>query len=155
MAVSAVFMLDGKGKLLISRDFRGDVPVSCVDRFVNIITGAFGARARALPCVSWPDAPLSVSADVDTEAEIKPIIHEEGITYAYVSYNNLYLLAVSRTNVNAMATLYFLHRLVDVFKFYFEVRKRGPCHCGHATTAPRPGAARRSADRVALPCAGA
>ena len=40
MAVSAVFLLDGKGKLLISRDFRGDVPVSCVDRFVNIITGA-------------------------------------------------------------------------------------------------------------------
>ena len=92
---------------------------------------------------------------MDTEAEIKPIIHEEGITYAYVSYNNLYLLAVSRTNVNAMATLYFLHRLVDVFKFYFEVRKCGPLLCGHAATAPRRGAARRSADRVALPCAGA
>ena len=127
MAVSAVFMLDGKGKLLISRDFRGDVPVSCVDRFVNIITGACGARARPLPCVTWPDAPLSAAADVDTEAEIKPIIHEEGITYAYISHKNLYLMAVSRTNVNAMATLYFLHRLVDVFKFYFEVRNRGPC----------------------------
>ena len=48
MAVSAVFILDGKGKLLISRDFRGDVPVSCVDRFVNIITGARAARAREL-----------------------------------------------------------------------------------------------------------
>ena len=59
MAVSAVFMLDGKGKLLISRDFRGDVPVSCVDRFVNIITGA---GARALPCVTWADAPLSATA---------------------------------------------------------------------------------------------
>ena len=59
---------------------------------------------------------------MDTEADIKPVINEEGITYAYISYNSLYLLAVTRTNVNAASTLYFLHRLVDVFKFYFEVR---------------------------------
>jgi hypothetical protein len=59
---------------------------------------------------------------VDTEADIKPVIHDEGITYSYVTYNSLYLLAVSRTNVNAVAVLYFLHRLVDVFKFYFEAR---------------------------------
>jgi len=39
MAVSAVFVLDGKGKLLISRDYRGDLPVACVERFVNILTG--------------------------------------------------------------------------------------------------------------------
>lgn len=52
---------------------------------------------------------------------MKPIIHEDGITYSYVQYNNVYMLALSRTNANAMSTLYFLHRLVDVFKFYFQV----------------------------------
>jgi hypothetical protein len=75
---------------------------------------------------------------VETEAEIKPIIHEEGITYAYISHNNLYLLAVTRTNVNAVSTLYFLHRMVDVFKFYFaaSAAQRGaralhaPCPLG-------------------------
>jgi AP-1 complex subunit mu len=50
MAVSAVFILDSKGKLLISRDFRGDIPVSCVDRFVNIITGARGSRGCGGRC---------------------------------------------------------------------------------------------------------
>lgn len=65
-----------------------------------------------------------MGSDVDTEADIKPVIHDEGITYSYVTYNSLYLLAVSRTNVNAVAVLYFLHRLVDVFKFYFEARTR-------------------------------
>lgn len=40
-------------------------------------------------------------------------------------HNSLYLLAVSRTNVNAVSVLYFLHRLVDVFKFYFEARHLG------------------------------
>jgi len=47
-------------------------------------------------------------------------MHEEGINYCYVAYNSLYLLAVSRGNVNALSTLYFLHRLVDVLKYYFE-----------------------------------
>ncbi len=60
--------------------------------------------------------------DVETEADIKPVIHEEGITYSYVTHNSLYLLAVSRANANAVSTLYFLHRLVDVFKYYFEAR---------------------------------
>ena len=36
--------------------------------------------------------------------------------------SNLYILAVTRTNVNAAATLVFLHRLVEVFKHYFSVR---------------------------------
>ena len=33
--------------------------------------------------------------------------------------SDLYLLAVTRSNVNATAVLVFLHRLVDVFKHYF------------------------------------
>ena len=41
-AVSAVFVLDSKGKQLIGRDFRGDIPAGCVERFVNIVTGATG-----------------------------------------------------------------------------------------------------------------
>ena len=62
-------------------------------------------------------------ADADAEAELKPVVHEEGLTYTYITHNSLYLLAVSRANVNAVATLYFLHRLVDVFKYYFEARR--------------------------------
>ncbi len=46
-AVSAIYVLDSKGKQLIARDFRGDVPASCVERFVNIVTGArTGGHAR-------------------------------------------------------------------------------------------------------------
>ena len=33
MAASAVFVLDAKGKPIISRDFRGEVAYSCVERF--------------------------------------------------------------------------------------------------------------------------
>lgn len=127
-AVSAVFVLDSKGKQLIGRDFRGDTPAGCVERFVNIVTGETGPAVAAAGCVPShaPCLAPTAGSDVDTEADIKPVIHDEGITYSYVTYNSLYLLAVSRTNVNAVAVLYFLHRLVDVFKFYFEARPHSP-----------------------------
>ena len=32
---SALYILDQNGKQLMSRDWRGDVPASCVDRFVQ------------------------------------------------------------------------------------------------------------------------
>jgi len=85
-------------QVLISRDFRGDTPASCVDRFVDLIT------------------------DAELESELKPVVQHEGLTFTYITHNSLYLLAVSRANVNAVAVLYFLHRLVDVFKHYFEAR---------------------------------
>ncbi len=80
---------------------------------------------------------------------MKPIIHEEGITYAYISHNNLYLLAVSRTNVNAVSTLYFLHRMVDVFKFYFEVRTQASA-CAHNAPTTGHAAAQLRRTRAAL-----
>jgi AP-1 complex subunit mu len=104
-AVSAVHVLSTAGKLLISRDFRGDVPSACVDRFLSLVL------------------------DAETETELKPVMYDEGLTYTYVTHNNLYLLAVSRANVNAVATLYFLHRLVDVFTHYFEARRRQRVPC--------------------------
>ena len=35
MGVSAVFALDMKGKPIISRDYRGDVPLSCTETFIR------------------------------------------------------------------------------------------------------------------------
>jgi len=45
-AISAIYVLDSKGKQLIARDFRGDIAASCVERFVSLVTGA---RQRAQP----------------------------------------------------------------------------------------------------------
>ena len=60
--------------------------------------------------------------ELEESGRASPIIHdeEEGITYLYIQYSNLYLLAMARTNVNAAATLVFLHKLVEIFKHYFH-----------------------------------
>jgi len=96
MGVSAVFALDMKGKPIISRDYRGDVPLSCTETFIRHILEA------------------------EAESELTPIWEDNGVTYAYVQHSNLYLLAVTRANANAMAVLTFLHRLIKVFTHYFR-----------------------------------
>ena len=63
--ISAVYVLDAKGKVLISRDYRGDVTPKHLERFVSHI--------------------LEVE-----EANIKPVFEIDGVNYLFVKYNGLY-----------------------------------------------------------------
>merc|ERR1711871_1566788 len=95
MSCSAVFILDAKGKIIINRNYRGDVPMTVAERFANYIA--------------------------ETEEEdLRPVVHDNGVTFVYVKYNNLYLLAVTKRNANAAFIVLFLYRLVQVFKTYFK-----------------------------------
>ena len=49
-----------------------------------------------------------------------PIISDDGVSYLYVQYSNLYLLIVTRENANAASMLLFLHKLRGVFVHYFN-----------------------------------
>jgi len=95
MTASAVFILDVKGKVIISRNYRGDVPMNCVERFSGHV----------------------LEAD---EADERPVWLEHGTTYVYIKYNNLYIMAVTQRNSNAAMILLFLYRLVEVLKDYFR-----------------------------------
>ena len=48
MTASAVFILDTKGKVIISRNYRGDVPMNCVERFSGHVLEADEADERPL-----------------------------------------------------------------------------------------------------------
>jgi hypothetical protein len=89
MTASAVFILDVKGKVIISRNYRGDVPMNCVERFAGHV----------------------LEAD---EADERPVWLEHGTTYVYIKYNNLYIMAVTQRNSNAAMIVLFLYRLVEV-----------------------------------------
>mmetsp|Transcript_22168 Transcript_22168/g.32084 ORF Transcript_22168/g.32084 Transcript_22168/m.32084 type:complete len:427 (-) Transcript_22168:300-1580(-) len=98
MVASAIFILDSKGKTLISRIFRGDVDAD--------ITGDFCARV----------------IDVDDESGLRPVfrVDSKQRTYAYVKHSNLYVVGVTMRNSNAAMLLEFLNKLVEVFKEYFK-----------------------------------
>ncbi|KAL1921191.1 uncharacterized protein VTP21DRAFT_10907 [Calcarisporiella thermophila] len=93
---SAVFILDLKGKVLISRNYRGDIPLSAVEKFMPLVMEAEEEQAPT-PCFS-----------------------SDGVNYLYIRHSNLYLLAVTKKNSNAATIMLFLHKLTEVFTEYFK-----------------------------------
>jgi len=87
--------MDLAGKVLISRDYRGDVPLSVAEKFAKLL------------------------AEED-ETPLTPVIMCDDITFMFIKHNSVYLLAVAQRNVNVMATLSFLDRLVGVLESYFQ-----------------------------------
>merc|ERR1719412_3404366 len=54
------------------------------------------------------------------ESAIKPVFVEDGISFCWIQYNNLYLLAVTQRNSNATLIVVFLYRLAEVLRDYFK-----------------------------------
>eukprot|EP01117_Protostelium_nocturnum_P020220 TRINITY_DN89_c0_g2_i1.p1 TRINITY_DN89_c0_g2~~TRINITY_DN89_c0_g2_i1.p1 ORF type:complete len:429 (-),score=117.37 TRINITY_DN89_c0_g2_i1:108-1394(-) len=96
MAAHALYILDLKGKVILSRNYRGDLPSNIAQRFI----------AKMM--------------ELEEDTILQPIIEDEGISYIYVKYHNLYLLAVSERNCNASMILLFLYKLIEVFVEYFK-----------------------------------
>ncbi|EPX74412.1 AP-1 adaptor complex mu subunit Apm1 [Schizosaccharomyces octosporus yFS286] len=94
---SAVFILNLKGKPIISRDYRADIPMSAVEKFTPLITEVEEENGCVTPCLT-----------------------HEGINYIYVQHNDVYLLALSKRNTDAMEMLVFLRKLADLFIDYFK-----------------------------------
>ncbi|XP_042413268.1 AP-1 complex subunit mu-2-like isoform X1 [Zingiber officinale] len=96
-AVSALFLLDIKGRVLIWRDYRGDVSAVQAERFFTKL----------------------IEKEVDPESH-SPVAIDDGISYMFIQHSNVFLMTAARQNCNAASILLFLHRVVDVFKHYFE-----------------------------------
>jgi AP-1 complex subunit mu len=67
MTISAIFVLDSKGKIILSRDYRGDVSATqCLPRFVQRVF------------------------ESDDTNNLTPIFEIDGVNYIYVKCNNVY-----------------------------------------------------------------
>lgn len=94
MVLSAIFIMDTKGKVIISRNYRGDIPMTVAERF-------------------------SLHIQEKDEMDLRPVFTDEGVTYVYIKCNNLLLMAVTKRNSNIALMLFFLSKLTGVFKDYF------------------------------------
>ena len=113
---SLIAILDLKGKPLIQRSYRDDVPLSYVERFLPLIL------------------------DIEEEGQqVTPCFSSQGINYMHIRHSNLYrgslyhysrhyvkmfgsvaVLALSKRNSNAAEIILFLHRLTQVLVEYFK-----------------------------------
>lgn len=94
---SQIHFLDIKGKPLLSRDYKGDIPTNTIEKF-----------------------PLLLLDLENDEGEYKPFINHQGINYIFINHNNLYICALTRKNENIMAIVIFLSKLIEVMTQYFK-----------------------------------
>ncbi|XP_002158238.1 AP-1 complex subunit mu-1 isoform X1 [Hydra vulgaris] len=96
MSMSSVFILDLKGKNLICRTYRGDINMNVIEKFLPLVL------------------------DQEEDSADQPIVVCGDVTFVYIKYNNLYIVAITKANSNVALIFSFLHRLVRVFTEYFK-----------------------------------
>lgn len=94
MGLSAVYLTDLQGKMIVSRNYRGDIPKSAVEEFTLYMTETL---------------------DVDR----RPVFTKKGFTFVYMKRNNVYALTITKKNSNVALMLMYLNRICRVFKEYF------------------------------------
>jgi AP-1 complex subunit mu len=97
MAVSAICILDNTGSAICARDYRGDVPLTAMDSFYPVLS------------------------DLEETSGATPVLQHNGVTYVWMRHSDVFLVALCQSNANAASTITFLHKLLDVFKFYFKL----------------------------------
>jgi len=96
MACSAIYILDMKGKVLMSRNYRGDIENSVIDKFIGLIN------------------------DSEDDGVLTPLITIQEATFAYIKHNNLYIVATLRKNSNVAMLFTLLHKICSVMEDYFK-----------------------------------
>lgn len=96
MSASAVFVLDLKGKVLICRNYKGDVDMSEIDHFFTLLM------------------------EQEEEGLLCPVMSHGSVHFLWIKHSNLYLVATTNKNSNASLVYSFLYKLVEVFTEYFK-----------------------------------
>jgi AP-1 complex subunit mu len=82
MVASAIYLMDGKGKVIISRNYRGDIPMTVSDRLALFFASVFLVfMFSAFFCR------FSLHIQEKEETELRPVFTEDGITYIYIKVN--------------------------------------------------------------------
>ncbi|KAF6032525.1 hypothetical protein EB796_009126 [Bugula neritina] len=82
--------------MLMMRNYKGDLETNVIDKFNSLLL------------------------EREEENNTTPVIQTEGVTFAYIKHNNVYLVATTRRNANVGLVLQFLHKLANIFVEYFK-----------------------------------
>lgn len=96
MVFSSLHFLDSRGKIILSRDYRGDIAAEASEKLVPHLE------------------------ELEERGQlIRPVVYIDGIVYLHVRHADIYVVALTRHDTGVMGTILFLHRLVAVFGEYF------------------------------------
>lgn len=109
--ISAIFFMNQKGEVLISRIYRDDI------RSVRIFLCTFTYRLTTNSRGVANAFRLEVIGSKDVRSPIKNI---SSTSFMYIKSGGIYVVAVSRQNVDASMVFEVLTRVVEIFKAYFD-----------------------------------
>ena len=95
-AISSIYFLDRKGRIIIFRNYRGEVDQDISEGFINEVL------------------------ELD-EANMKPTFTIDDVHYIWIRHQNIYIVAVGKRNINVAMTFSFLYKLKDILIDYFNV----------------------------------
>ena len=95
-AISAIYFLDRKGRIIIFRNYRGEIDQDISEGFINEVL------------------------ELD-EANMKPTFTIDDVHYIWIRHQNIYIVAVGKRNINVAMTFSFLYKLKDILIDYFNV----------------------------------
>ena len=95
-AISAIYFLDRKGRIIIFRNYRGEVDQDISEGFIDEVL------------------------ELD-EANMKPAFTIDNVHYIWIRHQNIYIVAVGKRNINVAMTFSFLYKLKDILIDYFNV----------------------------------
>ena len=90
MVLSAIYILDAKGKVLINRNYRGDIENTVIDKFIGLVM------------------------EKEEDGTLTPLLTMDDTTFAFVKRNNLYLVATTKKNSNIAMVFVLLHKIYAV-----------------------------------------
>jgi AP-1 complex subunit mu len=94
--MSAVYILDSKGRVLISFDYRGEVDFSIPDKFMAYI-------------------------QANDKIQPPPVFRVDDWTFVFIERAAMFFFMVTRANTNVASLLVFLDGLATLFSSYLEV----------------------------------
>lgn len=95
---SAIYFCDNKGKPLLSRRYKDDVPLSAIDKFSTLLL-----------------------ENVEQSSILPPCISRSGIDYLFIQHNDLYVVVLATSlSINVATIFTFLHKLVSVLEEYLK-----------------------------------
>ncbi|CAI8498058.1 unnamed protein product [Pichia kudriavzevii] len=106
MMASVVYLLDSKARPLIHRDYKGDVPISLVEEFPLLLLKKTTTD--------------TISTNLSAIDDVPPILYHQGYCFTYILHNDIYVLAISHSDVNVFDILVFLNNLIGVFTSHFK-----------------------------------
>jgi len=96
MVASAIYILDSKGKVLISRNYRGDIPMNVIDHFPKLLL------------------------EHEEEGTLTPVIPKDDMAFVFIKFNNLYVVSTTNKNSNIIMITEFMHKLCKILTHYFK-----------------------------------